>query len=192
MLQLNYMDVAYDSIVLKACCNSMFLSVLDISMVCFVCVFQTHVSIVYFGCYICSTHMLHVCLFGCLLIVAMIFKCVSGVFSQVFHKYISTVFRLMLQLLFLAVLKVDRVFYLPSRFFYCITSVPPPLLRRLGICRPYSLSLNAGDVWDGAGPVWVRIHRRMGLAPYVHVGTCERERASLGCTAGVDAGAASR
>jgi len=112
-------DVAYDSIVLKACCNSMFLSVLDISAICFACVFQTRVSVVFFGCYICSTHMLHVCLFGCLLIVAMISKCVSVVFSQAFHKYVSnvsTAFKLMLQLLFLDVSKVDQVFYLSSLF----------------------------------------------------------------------------
>ena len=59
----------------------MFSSVLDVSAVCFVCVFQMYVSIVF----IWMLNMLYTyvacVLFRCLCIVAMVFKCVSGCFS---------------------------------------------------------------------------------------------------------------
>jgi hypothetical protein len=48
--------------------------------------------------------------------VTMVFKCFSGVF-KVFQKHVSsvsTVFRYMLQLLYLDVSKIDRVLYLSS------------------------------------------------------------------------------
>jgi hypothetical protein len=69
-------------LLLEACCNSMF-QVFEM--------LQRYVSSVFFGrmlqlylsgCYICFTHMLHV-LFGYCIWVAMVFKCVSGVFSSV-------------------------------------------------------------------------------------------------------------
>jgi len=50
-------DVAYDLIVLKVCCNSMFLSVLDISAVCFVCVFQSAFQL----CLLDVIYVLHIC-----------------------------------------------------------------------------------------------------------------------------------
>ena len=83
-------------------------------------------------------------LFGCLRIVAMVFKCVSGVFFKCFismFSSVSTAFSRRLQLLFLDVSKADRVLCFPSRFFCCLASVSPPLRRWLGICRaPASFS----------------------------------------------------
>jgi hypothetical protein len=57
------------------------------------------------------------CFIRMLRMVAVVFKCVSGVFFQVFQKHISTVltaFKRMLQPLFLDVSKVDRVLHLSS------------------------------------------------------------------------------
>ena len=92
------------------------------------------------------------------------FQVFLGVFSQVFHKYVSSVstaFSRMLQLLFFYVSKVDRVLCLSSCFFCCLTLVPS-LRRSLGMCHPHPLSLDADDVWGGPGPMWVHIHRRAG------------------------------
>ena len=67
-------------------------------------------------CCICFTHTLHVCLFGCCVWLQW-FPSVFRCFFQVFQKHVSivsTVFKHMLQLLYLDVLKVDRVLYLSS------------------------------------------------------------------------------
>ena len=101
-------------------------------------------------------------LFGCLRIVAMVFKCVSGVFFKYFismFSSVSTAFSRRLQLLFLDVSKANRVLCLPSCFFCSLASVSPPLRRWLGICRPHPFSLDAGDVWCSASPTSVHINK---------------------------------
>ena len=119
-------DVAYVAIVSEVCCKSMFR------------VFQRYVSALFFRMhvaivFICMLHMFPTyvacVLLGC-------FRCVF----QVFQKHISsvsTVFRRILQLLYLDVSKVDLILYLSSPTFCCIVSeCPPPNAGRTSIrCR---------------------------------------------------------
>jgi hypothetical protein len=91
------------------------LSVLDVSEVCFIYVFRTHVAIVV----IWMLHMFHTyvarVLFGC----CVWLQWFSSVFFKVFKKHVSSVstaFRRILQLLYFDVSKVNRVLHLFSSY----------------------------------------------------------------------------
>ena len=86
------------------------------------------------------------------------FSSVFRHFPQVFQMLISCVssaFKLMLQMLHLDVSKVDRTLHLPPRFLLPHLGVSSSTRRQLGIRRPLSLFLDAGDIRD-VGPVWTR------------------------------------
>jgi len=72
----------------------------------------------------------------------MVFKCFSGVFASV-----SSIFRRMLQVLYLDVSKEDRVLHLPS-----LLLLPAPVGHP---SSPLPL-LDVGDVWGDANPTWAR------------------------------------
>jgi hypothetical protein len=103
------------------------------------------------------SHICCLCFIWMLRMFAIFFKCFH-VFFQVFQKHvssISSVFRRILQVLHLDVLKVDRVLHLSSPSAAsprCLLLLPapvghPPLPPPL---------LDASDVRDSAGPAWAR------------------------------------
>jgi hypothetical protein len=59
-------------------------SVLDVSTVCFICVFRTHVAIVCFLDVAYVPHICYMCFIQILRMVAIVFKCVSSVFFKCF------------------------------------------------------------------------------------------------------------
>ena len=131
--------VAYVAIVSEACCKCMF-RVFH--------VFQRYVSSAFSGrmlqvclsgCFICFTHTLHVfyldVAYGC-----------NG--FQVFQKHVSsvsTVFRRMLQLLYLDVSKVDRVLHLSSPPS-AASSLPAP------VGHPYDVAARSFQIGGAARP----------------------------------------
>ena len=91
---------------------------------------------------------------------AMVFKC-SQMFLQVFQTHVSSVssiFRRILQVLHLDVLKVGRVLHLPPRFLLSRLDVSSSVVG-LGIRCPPPL-LDAGNVRGGTGPAWTRENGR--------------------------------
>jgi hypothetical protein len=73
--------------------------------------------------------------------------------QQVFHIH---VLRRILQVLLLNVSKVDWILHLSSHFSAVSHRYLFHLRRRLGICHPLPLFLDAGDARADAGPVWAR------------------------------------
>jgi hypothetical protein len=65
-------------------------SVLDVSEVCFIRVFRTHVAIVFYMDVAYVSHICCMCFIQILRMVAMVFKCFRCVF-QVFYKHVSSV-----------------------------------------------------------------------------------------------------
>jgi hypothetical protein len=137
-------------------------SVLDISEVCFICVFRMHVASVF----IWMLHMFHTYVAYMFYRMLRMVKCFQ-MFFQVFQKHISSVstaFRRMLQLLYLYVSKVDRVLHLsfpPSvASSWCVLPAP--------VGHPYNTTVGSFQI-GGAVPLpLLSLGRREGLR-----GACE-------------------
>jgi hypothetical protein len=132
-------DVAYVAMVVHVCCKLLF-SMLHLF-------FQTYVASVF----IWMLHMFHTyvasVLSRCCVCFIMVFKCSSGAFASVSDacfKYFIYLGRT-LQVLYLDVLKVDRVLHLRPYFLLSRLGVSSSR-RRLGIRCPSPL-LDAGDTF---------------------------------------------
>jgi hypothetical protein len=106
--------------------------VVNVSSQCFICFFRRMLQLCLSRCCICFHIYVASVLSRCCVCVAICFQVFFQVFLQAFQTYVlnvSSVFRRMLQVLYLDVSKVDRfgccIFLLA---FYCLTLVFPPRL----------------------------------------------------------------